>query len=107
MGLELVVGGLFFPAFVVGDGQFVGAGRRSAGSVMVDSRTISSPVPLPTRSGTSYSIDPGQVDDGQPALVEGVGDGVDVGQVRARRGRRPAAAPGGAPRIVGLISAVR
>src|SRR5690242_6251165 len=67
VGLELVVAGLVLPPLVVGRGQLVGPSPVLAGGCkMLVSRTISSPVPLPSRSGTSYSTTRARCTTGRP-----------------------------------------
>src|SRR5437588_11650179 len=82
MGFELVVGGFFLPALVVGGGQLVGSGAVVAVGVGDGGQqrdqlagAVADPV------GHLVFDDSGQVDDGQSALVERVGNGVDVGEI--------------------------
>src|SRR3954466_7208236 len=62
---------------------------------MLDSSTISSPVPLPTRSGTSYSMTRARWMTGSPRSSKASGQGVDVGQILASAGggQQPLPAP--------------
>jgi hypothetical protein len=107
VGFQLIVGGLFLPTLVVGGGQFIGSGPVVAAGLQDGGQqrdqfagAVAGPV------GHVVLDDAGQVDDRQTVLVVGVGDGVAVGQIRARAGggEQPLTA---VPRIDGLINAVR
>ena len=97
--------GFFLPSLVVGGGQFVGAGLAGVEDGGQQDDQFAGAV----ADAVGYVVldHPGEVDDGQPALVEGVGDGVDVGQVRTGAGGGQQALPAAARGSTGLISTVR
>src|SRR3954453_8279198 len=83
MGLELVVAGLVLPPLVVGGGQLVGTSPVLAGGVGDGGQQHDQLAGAVAVLVADVVLDdPGQVDDGQSALVERVGNRVDVSQVQ-------------------------